>query len=71
MGGAPTMESPPPTPIAPAPSPVDASVLEARRRAKRKALTESGRKSTLLTGATGTEGSPTLGTPTLLGGGGT
>lgn len=65
MGGGhmPPMQPLPP----PAPEQLDPAILEARRRAKARAASTSGREGTILTGPSGLEGSQ-LGKSTLLGG---
>jgi hypothetical protein len=69
MGGRPKIPAPPPSPPPPA-TPVDETVLDARKRELARARNAGGLGSTLLTGPRGAAGSPTLGSPTLLGGGG-
>jgi hypothetical protein len=70
MGGAPKMPAAPKAyPLPPPASPVDESVLEARKRAKSRLLSQQGRSSTILTGPQGATGGM-VGTATLLGGGG-
>jgi hypothetical protein len=68
MGGRPKVPPPPPSPPPPA-TPVDEGILDARKRELARQRNAGGVKSTFLTGARGAAGSPTLGTPTLLGGG--
>lgn len=66
MGG-PTYDIPPAPPAPPPSSPVEQSILDARRREKKRQMAMGGRASTLLTGPGGEAGAPKLGTPTLLG----
>ena len=65
MGGSPDI----PAPVAPPPplSPIDASILERRRRSRRKRGT--GNPQTLLTGPQGLTQRGIISFPTLLGGG--
>ncbi len=65
MGGP---DIPQQTPMPPAATMVDPTVLEERRRAKRMYQAKQGRQSTILTGPLGVKNPPTLGVPTLLGG---
>ena len=66
MGLTPKIPPAPPSP-APPPMPLDAAVLEARRRQLAKARGRSGYRSTILTTPRGTQGSPNLGFASMLG----
>lgn len=67
MGSTPDPPTVPPSPP-PAPSPVDTAVMDARRNERRRLQAMAERNSTVLSGAQGAKGSPTLGVPGLLGG---
>lgn len=70
MGSAPKMpKASKAYPLPPPASPVDESVMQARRRAKSRLLSQMGRSSTILTGPAGAA-SGGLAAATLLGGGG-
>lgn len=68
MGGRPKIPAAPPSPPPP-PTPVDEGILDARKRELARQRNAGGLGGTLLTGPQGAKGSPTLGAPTLLGGG--
>ncbi len=68
MGSRPRLSAQPPTPPPP-PSLVDQTILEARLSERRKQSRKSGYAGTILGSPQGVTTTPTLGYPTLLGGG--
>jgi hypothetical protein len=67
MGGRPKIPTQPTPP--PPPTQLDDTATDARKRELARLRNAGGLGSTLLTGPKGAKGSPTLGAPTLLGGG--